>query len=413
MTEQREIARRTVLKAGASAGAAGLTTVAVTGPARAFPGFGGEVIPWLDQPADIPPGARNIVGHPLVWESLDSRITPNAEFFTVKHYDQPPLTAATYRLDVGGLVKRPRAFSLATLRARPRRTVEFTLECSGNTGLPFFIGGVGNARWTGTPLHSVLRQAGPADEGTEVVFWGADRGPVTIRDNSGITGGGTTGTTEPDAGGGLDLTITEQFARSMSLREAMAPDNLLCFGMNGEPLPPEHGYPVRLIAPGWYGVANVKWLTRIEVTDQRYAGRFMARDYVTIRELPHHGQMVWTFHTVSHTRLKSAPAKVTRHRGRHAILGVAWGAPIARVEVQIDGGRWHAATLDRQRNRGGFAWRFWHFDWGTPPAGEHTVRSRAFDTDGNLQPPPDDPYLRSRRTYWEENGQITRRVRTT
>jgi DMSO/TMAO reductase YedYZ molybdopterin-dependent catalytic subunit len=261
MTEQREIARRTVLKAGASAGAAGLTTVAVTGPARAFPGFGGEVIPWLDQPADIPPGARNIVGHPLVWESLDSRITPNAEFFTVKHYDQPPLTAATYRLDVGGLVKRPRAFSLATLRARPRRTVEFTLECSGNTGLPFFIGGVGNARWTGTPLHSLLRQAGPADEGTEVVFWGADRGPVTIRDNSGITGGGTTGTTEPDAGGGLDLTITEQFARSMSLREAMAPDNLLCFGMNGEPLPPEHGYPVRLIAPGWYGVANVKWLT--------------------------------------------------------------------------------------------------------------------------------------------------------
>jgi DMSO/TMAO reductase YedYZ molybdopterin-dependent catalytic subunit len=100
--------------------------------------------------------------------------------------------------------------SLAALRARPRRTVEFTLECSGNTGLPFFIGGVGNARWTGTPLHSVLRQANPVDEGTEVVFWGADRGPVTIRDNSGITGAGRTGTTEPDAGGGLDLTITEQ-----------------------------------------------------------------------------------------------------------------------------------------------------------------------------------------------------------
>ena len=168
-----------------------------------------------------------------------------------------------------------------------------------------------------------------------------------------------------------------------------------------------------MIATGWYGVANVKWLTRIQVTNQRWAGRFMARDYVTIRELPHHGEMVWTFQTVSHARLKSAPAKVTRHRGRHTILGVAWGAPIARVEVQIDGGRWHAATLDRQRNRGGFAWRFWYFDWGTPPVGEHTVRSRAFDSDGNLQPPPDDPYLRSRRTYWEENGQITRRVRTT
>jgi DMSO/TMAO reductase YedYZ molybdopterin-dependent catalytic subunit len=237
-----------------------------TGPAQAFPRSAGEVLPWIDQPAPIPPPAQNVVGHPLVWESLDSRLTPNAEFFTVKHYS-----------------------------------------------------GVGNARWTGTPLHSLLRQADPADEGTEVVFWGADRGPVTIRDNSGITGAGNTGITEPDAGGGLDLTITEQFARSMSLSEAMAPDNLLCFEMNGEPLPREHGYPVRLIAPGWYGVANVKWLTRIEVTDQRYAGRFMARDYVTIREEQFGGQTVWTFHTVSHARLKSAPAKVTRRGDRHTI----------------------------------------------------------------------------------------------
>jgi DMSO/TMAO reductase YedYZ molybdopterin-dependent catalytic subunit len=385
--------------------------MAVAGPARAFPGSAGEVLPWIDQPEPIPPPLREYVGHPLVWESLDSRLTPNAEFFTVRHYDEPQLTAADYRLDVGGLVKHPRAFSLAELRARPHRTVEFTLECSGNTGLPFFIGGIGNARWTGTPLHSLLRQADPADEGTEVVFWGADRGPVTIRDNSGITGAGNTGTTEPDAGGGLDLTVTEQFARSMSLAEAMAPDNLICFEMNGAPLPREHGYPIRLIAPGWYGVANVKWLTRIEVTSQRFAGRFMARDYVTIREEQVDAQTVWTFHTVSYDRLKSAPAKVTRNGERHTILGAAWGAPIARVEVQIDGGRWQAATPDRPQERAGFAWRFWYFNWGTPPAGEHTVRSRAFDTHGNVQPPPEDLYVSSRRTYWENNGQITRRVR--
>src|ERR1051325_8630466 len=105
--------------------------------------------------------------------------------------------------------------------------------------------------------------------------------------------------------------------------------------MNGEPLPREHGYPVRLIAPGWYGVANVKWLTRIEVTNQRWAGRFMARDYVTIREEQREGQTVWTFATVSHKRLKSAPAKVTRQNGRYAVLGAAWGAQIAAVEVQI------------------------------------------------------------------------------
>jgi DMSO/TMAO reductase YedYZ molybdopterin-dependent catalytic subunit len=105
----------------------------------------------------------------------------------------------------------------------------------------------------------------------------------------------------------------------MSIEEALSGDNLLCYEMNGAPLLREHGFPLRLIAPGWYGVANVKWLTRIEVMNQRYAGRFMARDYVTIREQQRDGQTVWTFNTVKHTRLKSAPAKVTRRRGRYAI----------------------------------------------------------------------------------------------
>jgi DMSO/TMAO reductase YedYZ molybdopterin-dependent catalytic subunit len=393
-----DIKRRTVLASGA---AAGLTTVVMAGPAQAFPGGGGEVLPWLDQPAPIPPPAQGVVGHPLVWESLDSRLTPNDEFFTVKHYDLPQLTAPAYRLRVDGLVGRPRTFTLDALKARPRRTTEYTLECSGNTGLPFFIGGVGNARWTGTPLAALLRQCDPDERASEVVFWGADRGTVTIRDNSGVT-----------VPGGPQLTITERFARSMSLHEAMAPDNLLCFGMNGTDLPRDHGYPVRLIAPGWYGVANVKWLTRIELTDQRYAGRFMARDYVTIRELPGDGGTQWTFHTVSHARLKSAPAKVVRHGRRHTVVGVAWGAAVARAEIQIDGGRWQPVALERPRDRAGVAWQFWHFDWGTPAAGEHTVRSRAFDRDGEMQPPPEDPYLSARRTYWENNGQITRRVRT-
>ena len=206
--------------------------------------------------------------------------------------------------------------------------------------------------------------------------------------------------------------------------------------MNGEPLPPEHGFPVRLIAPGWYGVANVKWLTRIEVLDHRYAGRFMARDYVSIREQQRDGQTVWTFTTVSHARLKSAPAKVTRRHGRYAVLGAAWGAPIAAVEVQIDDGPWIPARLDRSsgmtaaelqtddepsmaetvnniaahRNRRGYAWKFWRFNWGTPASGEHRIRSRAFDAYGNMQPAPEDPFLASKRTYWESNGQITRRV---
>ena len=187
------------------------------------------------------------------------------------------------------------------------------------------------------------------EQGTEVVFYGADSGQVTIRDNSGVLSGGRTGQVAPDGAGGMDLTITEQFARSMSLEEAMSDDNLLCYEMNGEPLPTKHGSPVRLIAPGWYGVANVKWLTRIEVMDQRYASRFMARDYVTIREQMRDGQTVWTFNTVKHDRLKSAPAKVTRRRGRYSIMGAAWGAPIAEVEVQIDDGPWRTAELDHRR----------------------------------------------------------------
>jgi DMSO/TMAO reductase YedYZ molybdopterin-dependent catalytic subunit len=409
--QQQDVPRRTVLKGGVAAGVSGMATMMVAGPAQAFPGHAddGVVIPWLDQPDPIPPPAADIVGNLLRWESLDSRLIPNDEFFTVKHYNLPRLSPVDWRLRVAGLVARPQTLSLADLKAMPRNTVEYTLECSGNTGLPFFIGGIGNAVWGGTPLQRVLRQVRPLDRGTEVVFWGADRGRVTIRDNSGVTGPGRTGTVEPDAAGGLDLTITEQFARSMSLPDAMDPNNLLCYEMNGTPLPPEHGFPVRLIAPGWYGVANVKWLTRIEVTDGRFQGRFMARDYVTIREETRGGETVWTFTSVGHDRLKSAPAKVIRRGNRYTIMGAAWGAPITRVEVRIDDRPWRAATLDRRPHR--FAWTFWTLDWGRPASGEHTVTSRAFDENGAMQPTPQDPSVADRRTYWENNGQITRRVR--
>jgi DMSO/TMAO reductase YedYZ molybdopterin-dependent catalytic subunit len=431
----QNLSRRTCLKGGAAT-LAQLTVLQVAGLPQAFGDTGDEVIPWLDQPTPNP--IPDNVGNLLKWEALDSWLTPTHNFFFVNHYGQPDgLDESTWRVDIGGLVAHPQSLTLADLKARERREVDFTLECSGNTGtgLDFFIGGIGNARWGGAQLAQLLEEAGVLDQGTEVVFWGKDRGTVTIRDNSGIVSGGRTGVTVPDSEGGLDLTITEQFARSMSIDEALKRDNLLCYEMNGEPLPPEHGSPVRLIAPGWYGVANVKWLTRIEVLDHRWAGRFMARDYVSIREQEHNGETVWTFTTVSHDRLKSAPAKVTRRSGRYAIMGAAWGAPIAAVEVQIDDGPWMATRLDRHahnagatvqtedeprtvemndhahhRRHGGYTWNFWRFDWGRPAPGEHRIRSRAFDIEGNVQPAPDDPFLASRRTYWESNGQITRRV---
>jgi DMSO/TMAO reductase YedYZ molybdopterin-dependent catalytic subunit len=400
--ETQQLSRRTLLKGGGAA-FAGATVLQLAGPRSAFPGAPGEeeVLPWLDQPSEPPISLPNR----LVWEELDSWYTPADDFFVVSHYNQPAISAAAWRLALGGLVERPQRLSLADLKARPRREVDFTLECSGNTGLPFFIGGIGNARWAGTPLAPVLQRAGVRKDGIEVVFWGADEGTETIRDNHGVLG--------PDGLPGVELTITEQFARSMTLEDAMNPENLLCYEMNGGPLPPEHGFPVRLIAPGWYGVANVKWLTRIEVHDQQYRGRFMARDYVTIREEERDGKTVWTFFNVRHDRLKSAPAKVTRRGGRYSIMGAAWGAPIAAVEVSIDKGPWMRAHLMRRptrRRARGFSWRFWTLRWPAPAAGEHSIASRAIDVDGNVQPAPEDPYLAAKRTYWESNGQITRRV---
>jgi len=195
----------------------------------------------------------------------------------------------------------------------------------------------------------------------------------------------------------------------MSLADALAADNLLVYELNGAELPPLHGYPLRLIAPGWYGVANAKWLTRIEVIDRRYQGFFMARDYVTIREEERDGETAWTFTSVTRDRLKSAPAKVTMAAGRYSIMGAAWGAPIASVEVRIDDGPWRPATLTEGEGSD-YAWVFWTSDW-EAASGEHTVTSRATDVDGNVQPAPDDPLIANKATYWESNGHITRRIR--
>jgi DMSO/TMAO reductase YedYZ molybdopterin-dependent catalytic subunit len=379
------ISRRMLLKGGGAA-AAGISVLRLAGPARAFQTpTAGEVIPWLDQPAENP--VPDVAVRQLVWEQLDAWQTPNDDFFVIKHFNEPTLDPAAWRLEIGGLVANPMSLTLEDIKARERAEVTFTIECSGNTGLPFLIGAIGNATWAGTPLAALLEEAGVLDTGIEVVFWGADAGDQVWR----------------------DVTLTEHFARSMSLADAMAPDNLLAYEMNGEELPNLHGYPLRLIAPGWYGIANVKWLTRIEVRDARYQGNFMAREYVTIREEERDGETVWTFTSVGRGRLKSAPAKVTKLGDRYQIMGAAWGAPIGGVEVRIDDGDWQPATL-AEDDGNPYSWVFWTFDWANPTAGEHTITSRATDVDGNVQPAPDDPLLAGKTTYWESNGHITRRI---
>jgi DMSO/TMAO reductase YedYZ molybdopterin-dependent catalytic subunit len=352
-----------------------------------------RVIPWLDQPPPVPPPAQGAIHNLAPWEALDSWITPNDKFFYITHYGVPKVDTAAWRLDVLGHVGAPLRLTLADLKARPRQEVTFTLECSGNNGFPFFTSAVGNARWAGASLADILKTAGIGSGAAEVVFFGADKGEEVVHPGT------------PN-----EVRFTGEFARSMSVEEAMSPANILCYEMNGEALPVAHGAPLRLIAPGWFGIANVKWLSRVEVRDTRFVGRFMGRDYVTVREERRDGETVVMETSVGRGLLKSAPARVTASDGRYRIDGMAWGpAPIAAVEVRVDGGAWTKATLTGPESPP-FAWRFWQLDWPATP-GEHSITSRAIDSAGNVQPAMDDPWIANKKTYWESNGQITRRVR--
>ena len=192
--------------------------------AYAFPGQPGEeVVRWLDQPAPNP--VPQVIKNQLVWEDLNSWITPNDKFFSIAHFNRPVIDASTWKLEIDGLVKNPMTLTLADIKARPRQEVTFTIECSGNHGLPFFNGGIGNARWAGTPLAPILKEAGVLENGIEVVFWGTDEGEITLHDDI------------------RDVKFKQNFARSMSLADAMDPKNILCYEMNGAPLPPRQRLP--------------------------------------------------------------------------------------------------------------------------------------------------------------------------
>ena len=379
------LSRRAFLAQGGAA-LAGLALL--NSPLHAFALQDDEVVlPWLDQRIGDPPAAA--VANQQTWEKLDTWITPKEKFFSIAHYNRPEIDAANWQLDIGGLVSQPMSLTLDDIKAMPRQEVIFTLECSGDNGRPVVDCIIGNAQWAGTPLAPLLEQAGILEDGREVVFYGTDAGEETVREQ----------------------TITQQFARSMSLEDAMNPENLLVYEMNGEPLPSKHGFPLRMIAPGWFGVANVKWLDRIEVWDTRLSNRFMGRDYVTLRNDGTEENPIWTETSVGRNLLKSAPGRVVRSGDSYRIDGAAWGGsiPIAAVDVKIDDGEWQQAQLDTSQ-QAEHAWLFWTLDWPDAQAGEHTITSRAIDADGNIQPSPDDPIIANKVTYWESNGQLTRHV---
>jgi len=372
--------RRQLLKAGVSAGLVAATA--------GFPWFalaqGEQVMRFVDVPEGWDPGPRQ----PNRTHIIDTRRIDSFysyDHYVVQHYGQPEVDVSSYKLDLTGLVNKPLTFTYDQLRALPSREIDCGFECGGN-GNRMFHGLVGNARWRGVSLSALLEQAGIQPAGREIVFFGADVGTEEIRGRQ----------------------VEQSFARSLSVEDAMRPDNMIVYEMNGQPLEVVHGSPVRLLIPGFYGVANVKWLTQIHVQDTRYMGRFMGRDYVTLKREVVGGQERWVENSVARMNLKSVIVRVTRRGNVHRISGFALndGTPLRSIEVSIDGGPWQQATIDPQASQ--YSWKPFYFDWQGATPGEHTVVSRATDINGFTQLPAEE--LPERVSYWEEFGQFPRRV---
>lgn len=314
---------------------------------------------------------------------LTSWLTPTEDFFSIGHYGTPEVDASAYRLQVTGLVERPITLTLDELKARPKVEPTTVFECSGNSrGLVH--GMVGNATWAGAALMPLLAEVRPTADSREVYFWGADTGTEEIRGQE----------------------YEQNFARSMSLEHVNETGPILAYEMNGEPLPVAHGFPVRLIVPGWYGIAQVKWLERIELGVDRLMTRFMAKDYVTLMGREENGRTEWLETSVTHQRVKSVIARVTRAADQFTIFGAAWsdGTPLDRVEVRVDDGAWRAATMDRPDDP--HTWTFFTFETEGLTPGEHTLVSRATDVDGRTQPVD----LSMKLTRWENNELFERTI---
>ena len=357
-----------------------------------------ELIPFSDYAPEFRADAQ--IENPRVkvfdLRTLTSLTTPAEEFFAFHQTKTVEVNASTWRLRIGGLVKQPVELSLDDLRARPgRRELPVTIECSGNSGDPRLMNGlVSSAVWSGVGLGDVLKECSPSAEAREVVFLGMD-----VEEDK-----------KWEAG---NASYPSPHGWSLYMQDALAPDNLLAFFMNGAPLPREHGFPLRLVMPGWYGMSQIKWLTRIEVIDRPYEGRHMARNYQSLRAVKSPEGTLWLDTSISRNNLKSVVARVTRRavgkRFEYKIAGAAWGGPvrIAGIEFQIDGGAWAPASIDQRS--GDAAWVLWSAPWRELPAGEHVVVSRAANVRGDIQPTRNEmkEKLVSNR---EDNSQWPRRI---
>ena len=205
--------------------------------------------------------------------------------------------------------------------------------------------------------------------------------------------------------------VDQPFARSMPRTDALTPDPLLAYALNGEPLTREQGFPLRLVVPGWYGVCNVKWLTDIRAQADRFLGKWQARWYRTLWAEEIDGEVSYHETEISRLRVKSVIARVTRSGGRHTVHGFVLhdGTPLQSVEVSVDGGSWQPATLDPATASETYSWKLFRYDWDGATPGEHTIVSRATDADGMVQPTPEE--LEFKQTGLENHQQYPRTVR--
>jgi DMSO/TMAO reductase YedYZ molybdopterin-dependent catalytic subunit len=382
----RQNTRRDIIKGGLAV--AGLSVFGL--PEWALPALaqGETLVPFTDLPENInltPTADRRL----LDVRTIDGPFTPKDQFFTTQHYGHPEIDPAAFRLKVSGLVDRPRSFTLAELQKLGRAELIAGFECSGNRRP--LQGLIGNGRWTGVPLRTVLDQAGVKAQARELVFFGADKGEEEVEFRT------------------QKYKVEQQYGRSLSREKALSSEPFLAYALNGEPLTRHQGAPLRLIVPGWYGAPNVKWLSQVHAQEDQYLGKFQARWYRTLKGEMIDGEMKWTETAITHQQLKSFVARVTKDGSGHKVLGVVLndGTPVKSVEVRVDDGAWQPATLD-PKTTARYSWKLFTYTWNGATPGEHTIVSRVTDATGKMQPTAEE--LEAKKTFLEDNSQHPRKV---